>query len=66
MEWDTLNLTCRCGVSDSYASWPFRSVSLLARLKLRNGEPSVVLTINIEDFPRAIAVQLIEQRIHDW
>ena len=66
MAWDTLNLICRYGTSDSYISWPFRPVSRLARLKRRNREPPVRLTINIEDYPREIAVQLIKQRIYDW
>ena len=66
MEWGTLNLTCRYGISDSYVSWPFRPVSRLARLKRRNREPPVRLTINIEGYPYEIAVQLIKQRIHGW
>ena len=48
MEWNTLNLTCRYGISGSYVSWPFRPVSRLARLKIRNREPPVRLTIHIE------------------
>ena len=66
MDWDTLNLSCRYGTSDSYVSWPFRPVSSSARLKRRNREPPVRLTINIEGYPREIAVQLIKQRIYDW
>ena len=65
-EWDTWNLTCRCGISDSYVSWPFRPVSRLARLKRCNREPPARLTINIEGYRRGITVQLINQRIIDW
>ena len=66
MEWDALNPTSRHGTSDSYISWPFRPVSRLARLERRNREPPARLTINIEGYPREVAVQLIKQRIHDW
>ena len=66
MEWDTLNLTCRYGISDSYVSWPFRPVSRLARLNRRNREPPVRLAIKIEFYPRGIVVQLIKQRIDGW
>ena len=66
MEWGTLGPTCRCGVSGSYVSRPFWPVSSLERLKRRNREPPVRLTINIEGYLRRIAVQLIKQRILDW
>ena len=54
MEWDTLNLTCRYGTSDSCISRPFWPVSRLVRLKRRNREPPMRLTINIEGYPRGI------------
>ena len=66
MEWDTLNLICRYGISDSYVSWPFRPVSRLVRLKRRNRKPPLRLTINIEGYLYEIAIQLIKQCIHDW
>ena len=66
MEWDTLNLTCRNGISSSYVLWPFRPVSRLARLILRVREPPVQIAINIEGYPREGVVQLLKQRTHDW
>ena len=60
-----MNLTCRYGISDSYVSWPFRPVFRLGRLKRRNREPHVRITINIEGYTREIAVPFIKQRIHD-
>ena len=50
---------------EDYVSWPFQPISRLGRLKRRNREPPVRLTINIEGYPREIAVKLIKQRIHD-
>ena len=64
MEWDTLNLNCRYGISDSYLSWAFRPISRLARLKRRKQEQLVRLPINVKGYTREIAVQLIKQRIH--
>ena len=66
MAWDKLNLTSRYGISDSYVSWPLQSISRLGRLKRRNREPPKRLAINIQGYPREIAVKLIKQRIHDW
>ena len=61
MEWDTLNMNCRCGISDSHVLWTFRTVSRLAHLKRRNRELPVQLTFNIEGYIREIAVPLIKQ-----
>ena len=66
MEWGILNPTCRYSTSDSHDSWPFRPRSCLARLKRRNREPLLRIAMNIEGYPRVIAVQLIKRRIYDW
>ena len=65
MEWDTVNLICRYGISGSYVLWPFRPLMRLARLKRPNREPPMRVTINIEGDTREIAILLIKQRIHD-
>ena len=58
MGYDTLNLICRYGISNTYFSVPFRRVSRLVRLKRRNEEPPVQLTINVEGYTREIAIPL--------
>ena len=66
MDWESLRMLWKQRESVAHISWPFRPVTRRARAERRSGHGPIRPYIDLEEYPKSVALKLVKTYLKEW